>query len=298
VRAQRRRRTAPPANGKKGKIIMNRTARAARTRKTLWSIGLASALLTMAPAALAQQRVCNISGSLTINVPTTGAVSEPNFTATYTENGSFVTGSGAPSTTNLQLGLPSALSFTPAWLLAPFFQTMGANEGPDTCAQVGDQGTITYLSSPCGNLTDTFSVTSTSPYTLSHVLSGTIDVTSLFNVVPATSEIIRNVQTEFTTNGASGEVVFTDSAAHRFCNWGYTVVYTACHPRSGVVLPVTYQATAIWNAGDSNTQVFTGTIARDPINRVPGLPPAGVASLLALLAAGGVLMYRWRFQRG
>ena len=230
---------------------MNRTVRGARLRKAFWALGLGSAFFALAPSASAQtQRVCNIGGSVSV-VTSSGTTSEPSLTAVYTESGNFVTAAGNPSTTNLQLNLPTALTESPPWLLSPFFQTMGVNEGPNTCSQVGDGGQIVYTANPqknCGSLTDTFSVTSTSPYTLSHTLSGTVDISGL-PALDARTQIIRNVQTEFTSTGASGDVFFTDPFGVQICAWTYSVQYTAgCHAASGVTIPATYQATALWNA--------------------------------------------------
>ena len=167
---------------------------------------------------------------------------------------------------------------------------MGVNEGPNTCGQTGDNGTITYTSGPCGTIVDRFTVTNTNPYTLSHSLSGSLNLSGIPGIA-ATSPITRNVTTNFTVNGASGSVFFQDNSGHNFCNWTYSAVYNPCHPV--VNLPVTYLATASWTQGDgSSANPFGGTIVRTQSTAAPSVPPVGLAALVALLVAAGAAVAR------
>jgi hypothetical protein len=264
--------------------------RALRIWRTSLVAAAGLALMTTASSALAQTRTCDISGSLTVTPPggTTGTSSTVN--AVYTETGPFLTGVVAPDTTAMTLSLVPAVQTSPTWLMAPFFQTMGVNEGPNTCGQSGDNGTITYASGPCGAIVDKFTVTNTNPYTLSHSLSGTLNLSGLTSF-GASAPITRNVSTNFTTSGASGSVSLNDNTGRIFCNWSYSALYNPCHPV--VNLPVTYQATASWTQGDgSAANAFGGTIVRSQFAGAPAIPPVGLAALAALVVAAGAALVR------
>ena len=159
----------------------------------------------------------------------------------------------------------------PRTLYAAFLQPMGGNDGPPTFAQVGDGGTTMIDLGVCGRFVDRFQVTSTDPYTMSHILSGIINGHDFYPVDPIgappniapDSPVTRDTDVTFQANGASGTVLIQanrQGGGVIECTGTVMATFDVAHPV--VALPIRYVGHLVFTGYDPVTDAFVGTNTR------------------------------------
>ena len=275
-----------------------------RTSTYFHSIALAlfGALVLCARTATAQTRVCDLAPAtppLTLFVP--GDSQAHAFSSgTFTEVGPFLTNVPTSTTISCALQFNPPESTTPAWLLAPIFETMGDCEGPPSFPAVGDGGRSTHDFGSFGTLIDDFSVTNAGQgadptgYHIRHVLSGNLDLRSLL-ALDAQSKIDRVANITLNHDNASGtiDIVATPPSgqSQTILHASITATYTTAP--AAIPKPIPCVKRASFTAFDPASGLSTGTVTRTYATAVPTASNGWLALLGALIAPLGF----WAIQK-